>query len=254
MGQGRGPGRAPIGRGPVQTTRPLNVFPSATPSGFGNVVFPGTGGPPGQQIYGGGRNVYGVGPGTGVSPIPFANGGSNRFGYGIGNNYGVGNYRGSRGYGYGGGFGIGGSYGFGGGTIVVPYAVPYAGYPQEYYEQPPQTGPAVVINQDYVSEKAVPQLRSYDSLPETPAPAPDSRVTIYRAPSASDDVKPLAESQYDIVMKDGARYKALGFGVEGDSLVFVTDRKRLTRVSLDQVDVPASEQANKERGIDFQLK
>ena len=163
-------------------------------------------------------------------------------------------------------------------TVVVPYAVPvYYGDPYGYgYGQPQQQSPnvtvvvpqqptpTVVINQNYASDTAKPELKEYGSaeLPETSvrvfeAPKPEreegqpiSKAQVAPATRAVADAKPTI---YLIALKDSTVRSALGFWVEKGTLHYVTPQGTINRVTLDMVDKAVSEQLNAERQLEFKL-
>lgn len=199
--------------------------------GFGNVVFPGTGGPSRFSI----------------TDPSFAS----RVG-GI-----VSGYRPYTGAPAGRSFGRGG---------YVPVAYPvyiggYGGYP-DHPEQPPanitivnnppqQTAPQIVINQNFGAEYAKPGtqgstggeqgIRYY----QAPVPEPPARVA-----SPEEDSKPTV---YLIAFKDSTVRAALGYWIEGDTLHYVTTKGRPNKASLDLVDEDLSLQLNRERSVEFEL-
>jgi hypothetical protein len=189
-------------------------------SGFGNVVFPGTGHPPGINNH--------PGAGLGVRPAPGAFVGGARL-------------RGGRSivyipYGY--GYGVGG--------------YPYLGYPEDpsmgMYPQPSdQMPPQVVINQNFASETARPVVREYvtDSAGGIRAYDPSSASA---APAPADE-----PPTYLIAFKDHTIYAALAYWVEGDTLHYVTNQNTHNQVSLDLIDRELSTRFNRERNVDFHL-
>ena len=58
---------------------------------------------------------------------------------------------------------------------------------------------------------------------------------------------------YLIAFKDHVIRAAMGYGVEGTTLFFTTPQGTREQVPLDAIDVPFSEQLNRERGVEFRL-
>jgi hypothetical protein len=231
-----------------------NRFGSTT--GFGSVLYPGTGGPPQMRL-----------PGM-ITDTSFAG----RLGATV---RGYPPYTGVRGgYGRGGGM-RGGAFG---GPVIVPVPVPMmmGGYgygydvpPPGYYQQPmpvqmqqPQQPPVVIINQGYRAEQMNPVVRRYDEseLPETtrrydapvnPMPDPnEAREAARPARRAVADDKPTI---YLIAFKDQTILPALAYWVEGDVLNYITTQGTPNRASLTLIDREFSRQLNRERQIEFSL-
>lgn len=208
-------------------------------SGFGSVLFPGTGAPP---------------P---IIPTAFPTTFVERFGSTtLGGGY-TGRRR--RGF-YGGG-------GYGGYPIVWPVVVGgdygYGAYDGGYAQQPPnitivmppqQTVPAVTINQ-YAPDQARPELREYapqGGQASTQQPG-DSSVRIYSAessprPAAADD-----QILFFVALKDSSVYTAVAYWVEDGMLHYVTPQGRHNQVSLDLVDRDVSSRLNAGRKVEFHL-
>src|SRR5262245_43857814 len=194
-----------------------NTFGSIT--GFGNVVFPGTGHAP---VLNGNPGFF---KGNGVR-IPSPGAGGRRLN--------------------------------GGAPLVyVPYAVgvpmyypepapppaPVGMYPQQ------QVAPQVVINQNFVPETARPIVREYlpDSNGGIRVYEPSQRAQAESAPAAPDN------PTYLIAFKDHTIYMALAYWVEDGTLHYVTNQNTHNQVSLDLVDRELSDRLNRERGVDFRL-
>jgi hypothetical protein len=205
-------------------------------TGFGNVLYPGTGHAP--VIPAGGLNgPYGprFGQGNFGPGRPFHSG-SNR-------------------------------------TVVVPFPVYYGplyggGYdqappPQQYQEAPPiintNTAPSVVINQTFIPERAMPVMREYPNQPEAP-PEQQQGMRMYegprtgagaaaRRPAPRDDQPTL----YLIAFKDHSIVQALGYWVEDGNLHYVSAGHTLNQISLDLIDRETSQQLNDERNVEFKL-
>jgi hypothetical protein len=224
-----------------------NTFGSIT--GFGNVVFPGTGHAPivnhplplttlggGNRLGGGGRVGGNVGRGGGgrfrggnnVIYVPYAIGG----GYYGGNGYADNGY-GDNGY---------GDPGFGG--LQQGY------YPQQQGYAQPQGPPMVVINQNFIPETAHPVVREYST-------DPNGGIRVYPPPSSApvQSAGPATEiPTYLIAFKDHTIYAAVAYWVEGNTLHYVTNQNTHNQVSFDLVDRELSDRLNRERNVDFRLQ
>ncbi len=191
-----------------------NTFGSIT--GFGNVVFPGTGHAPvvnhplPSTTHGGARSV--------TPP------GGRRF--------------------------------YGGSSVVyVPYAVGVPMYAEPggpapmYYPQPQQAAPPVVINQYFVPETARPVVREYatDAGGGIRVYGPDASAAVETAPGLN------GHTTYLIAFKDHTIYAAVAYWLEDNTLHYVTNQNTHNQVSLDLVDRELSGRLNRERNVDFRL-
>jgi len=227
---------------PQQAARPQSV---ATP-GFGSAVFPG-----GSNSFG--RVVF---PGAGQLPVgtitdpTFAS----RLGATVG------------------GFG-----GFNDGRrgrhfrepLLVPYAYPvylggyadnngYAGYGNGYggYGQdqpnitiinPPQQTPQVIINQNFIPERATPVIHEYTE--------DSSGIHVYEAPSRNpvENAPDETTDYYLIAFKDHSIYSAFAYWVEGDTLHYVTPQRVHNQASVALVDRELTQKLNRERNLQVKL-
>jgi hypothetical protein len=215
--------------------------PNPNPTGWGSVLYPGTGGPPARGVNGGfGSVLY---PGTGGPP---------------GARPPLGSPMGSR---------PPGTRSFvppvvqhpnHGGTVIVPYPVYYGGYygydpsagyvqsapgysaDPDNYAAPSQT-PVVIINQNYRPDTANPVIRDYSNaqLPE-PGPA----YALHSDPQAT---------IYLIALTDHNILPAIAYWVDGDTLNYITQEGTQNRLSLALVDREFSKKLNDERGVEFRL-
>lgn len=192
-------------------------------TGFGNVVYPGTGHAP---------NLPGVGV---ISDPSFAS----RLGATVS---GYPPYRGGGGRN-------------GRGVVYVPYGYPVYGY-QGGYEQPPQNvtvvyppapSPQVVINQNFVPENIRPVVREY-------ATSADG-IRVYETERRPPAETPESEENksFLIAFKDHTIYSAIAYWVDGDTLHYVAAHNTHNQVSLDLVDRELSERLNRERSVSFRL-
>lgn len=188
-------------------------------SGFGNVVFPGTGHAPivnhplpSTTIGGAARR------GTTVSP------------------------------------GAGRRFNGGSAVVYVPYGVGvpmYAepsGPPAPMYYPQQQAAPPVVINQYFVPEAAPrPMIREYTS-------DANGGIRVYEPSTPVETAGPTNENPtYLIAFNDHTIYAALAYWVEGNTLHYVTNQNTHNQVSLDLVDRELSSRLNRERSVDFRL-
>jgi hypothetical protein len=236
-GPGRGGARGPEGHGgghgPGIRSGPAVPRTFTPPSGYGNVVFPGTGGPPGMNVF---------------SPIDPS------FGTRLGNTVsGAGVYGGGYGYGYGRGYGYSGYGGrrrpYGNNTVIVPYPVyvPY-GYAEPAPEEPPPPPPPQII---YV----VPGEPDRGQTTTVPPPAGPGVVT-YIVPSRPPGGEARSDDRklYLIAFKNYSIYSATDYWLEGDALHYLTPYGSHNQASLDQVDLEFTERLNRERGLEFRLR
>jgi len=203
--------------------------PNPNPTGFGSVLYPGTGGPPPPRVANGGFGSV-LYPGTGgppgrgivprrvIAPPPVSHPQHGR-------------------------------------TVVVPYPVFYGGYyydPSAAAEQPapafedpsaysaPSQPPVVIINQGFR------------------APAPQ-----YMTPDASNmpqqGDEPVYQQQdapptiYLIALADHNILAAIAYWVEGDTLAYITTEGNQNRISLALVDREFSKKLNDDRRVEFKL-
>ncbi len=230
---------------------PLPYRNYVSPSGFGNILFPGTAGPPPPP-------TYPVNP-----PVTFVQsfgnnmlGGGGRGGWGSG-----GGGWGSRGGGggivaypviLGGGYGGVGYYG-GGGCYG---GVDYNGNPcpsQQNQQQAPnitivmppqQSTPPVTINQ-YAPEGG--------EAPSSGAAAPSGgSVQTYQAPS-EERPEPDGQVMFFIALKDSSVYTAVAYWVEDGTLHYITPQGKHNQVSIALVDRQTSAKLNAGGKVEFHL-
>lgn len=215
-----------------------NVYGSS--SGFGNVVFPGTGHAPGTY-----------------SPFSIVQPG---FAAGLQNSV--------SGFGFGHGFR---RFGQRSNTIVVPYGVPIYGgygygaggyygepYPAPYQEQPDA---GVPYGQGYGEPQPPQVIYVVPSEPDrsTSTAAPQGPV-IYTVPPHDNDgyveVTPATPAKpiYLIALKNASIYSATDYWVQDGTLHYLTTSGAHNQISLDQVDLDFTSRLNRERGVDFRLQ
>lgn len=240
-----------------------------SPSGFGNVNYPGTGHPPANATGFGNVNFPALGHAPAPPRLPGAitdPGFANRLGAAV-RGYPVytGVARGVPHPSHGrssiiavpvvvGGYGYG--YGYG------PYDAAAAGYypdPGAVQQAPPP--PVIIINESYRPETANPVVREYDDLPHAtirkydgpvrpmPDPSELENQNARRTRTPADD-KPTI---YLIAFKDHTILPALAYWVEGDTLMYISEQGTPNRASLSLIDRDFSKQLNRERQVDFSL-
>ena len=232
---------------------PARVMRGPIDHGFGNVVFPGTGNPariPSQLI-------------------------QNSFPYRLGATVGGrgGNFIGGP---------VGGRLHHGRPAGIVPYAVPVfvGGYGYGYgygygsgYEQQqpvnisivntPTDQPSVIINQNYVPDRVNPVMREVPDgagsdlqIRQAPIPSNPEGVRSSRPLSFGNAVGVQDEKAtiYLIAFKDGTVFSSYAYWLDGETIHYITTRYDHKQASVDTVDAPLSEQLNRERDVEFQLK
>ena len=203
-------------------------------SGYGNVVFPGTGGPP---------------------PMidPFAASFASRLGATIS---GYPPYRGFPSRGRRGGAVVPYMFPVYIGGLDNPY--PYQQTPNVTVVAPPQyvTQPAapIIINQYFGSETARPVVTEYGPDGREIPPSDSSGTRTYQAPSNA----PAEPSQSDsvvffVALKDSSVYTAVAYWVEGETLHYITPHGKHNQVSLALVDRELSARLNEGHKVDFHL-
>lgn len=203
-------------------------------SGYGNVVFPGTGGPPpmvdpfaASFAYRLGARVSGYPPYTGFPS------------------------RGRRG-----GAGVPYMFPVYIGGLDDPY--PYQQTPNVTVVAPPQyaTQPAapIIINQYFGSETAKPSVTEYGPDGREIPPPDSSGPRTYQAPS-NEPAEPSASDSvvFFIALKDSSVYTAVAYWVDGDVLHYITPQGKHNQTSLALVDRNLSARLNAGQKVDFHL-
>lgn len=221
--------------------------------GFGNVLYPGTGHAPNSVV-----NSFPARLGATVAGQPYGYGGypinAPRVGHPGGHGrsvivpYPV----------FVGGYG-GGYYG---GYAPDQYAVPPPAYDPTQYVNP-NVAPSVVINQNFVPDRAYPVVREYGNDPQqqessglklyqTPPTHPytDQAPQQPQRPAASNDQQPTI---YLLAFKDHNIVPALGYWIEGNTLHYVSVEHSMNQASLDLIDRDLSQRLNDERSVEFKL-
>jgi len=218
------------GFGRVINPSGLPVAPGTT--GFGRMIYPGTGGPPVAVRPGSNPQTRSVTRGGVPVPSPVHHRTHN-------------------------------------GAVVIPYPVYEAGTyypydapaaPQQGYEYEPgydpnngwQSPPVVIINQNFRPDVINPQVTDYSNtqLPQYIPPPQQQGPAQQPAVSGADTNFALI---FLIAMKDHTIYPAVAYWVDGDTLNYVTTQGARNRISLELVDRDFSKQINKERNVEFGL-
>jgi hypothetical protein len=185
-------------------------------SGFGNVVFPGTGRPPVGSI---------------TNPNFSAQLGANVGGWM--------NYR-----------GVAPGRTQGRRAVYVPYVLPmYGGYVNPYPEQPN----VIVIQQPPAPQVQPQQPQVVINNYADPNARPYEPVTTYQAPARAPVQTQADPAYYLIALKDNSIYSAVAYWLENDTLHYVTSGNVRNQVSLDLVDKPLTEDLNKTRQVPVRL-
>ena len=224
--------------------------------GFGNVVYPGTGHAPNSAN-------FPTRLGAAVAGRPYGSG----FGYGYPSAPPRYNHPGH------------------GRSVVVPYPVfigggYYGGYAPDAYAAPPPPddqsqyvnpngAPSVVINQNFIPDRANPVVREYPT--DVPPPPEQSTMRLYQnqshpyadqgaqqptgtAPApARTTVNDEQPTIYLLAFKDHNIVPALGYWMEGNTLHYVSVEHSMNQASLDLIDRDLSQRLNDERGVEFKL-
>jgi hypothetical protein len=232
-----------------------------SPSGFGNVNYPGTGHPPANGSGFGNVNYPGVGrapqfrlPGAITDPT-FANRLSSTV----------------RGYPPYTGVARGVAHPSHGRQVIVPVPIIMGGYypydsgagaayqdPGAAQMQQAAPPPVVIVNQayrpaaDYPDDMPSATIRRYDS-PVHPMPDPNDSNAQDRPQRRTRSVDDDKATIYLIAFKDHTILPSLAYWVEGDTLNYITEQGTPNRASLSLIDRDFSKQLNRERQVEFNL-
>jgi hypothetical protein len=167
-------------------------------------------------------------------------------------------------------------------TVAIPYAVPVfvgGGYDYGYGYAPEQPAanvtvvipqqptPSVIINHNYTPDTARPVLKDYSNsdLPESAGRSPEVQIYTAPTPGAAQEAKPAPSKPraatpddkptiYLIALKDGTVRTAIGYWSEEGVLHYVTPQGTINRFSMEFLDTATTEQLNRERGLEWELK
>jgi hypothetical protein len=225
--------------------------PIGSNTGFGRVIYPGTGQPPASGATGFGRVLF---PGTGGPPGSPLSITDTSFANRLGTTVSGQRFNGERRFRRFGQPAFGAIYAYpvyGGGYPDEGYA-PYGYAPQDQpnitiVNPPPQT-PQVIINQNFIPEHATPVMHDYTE---------DSSggIHVYQAPSREAAEAPAedATDYYLIAFKDHSIYSAFAYWVEGETLHYVTAQRVHNQASLNLVDRELTEKLNRDRNMQVKL-
>ena len=214
----------------VRTSQGLNTYGSL--GGFGNILYPGLGHPPPPgSPFSITDTTFASRLGATVSGVGVNGGAFRRFGQPVlAVPYAYPVY-------------VGGGYGYGD---------PNYGYAQQQPNvtiiNPPQQVPQVVINQNFIPERATPVMREYSQ---------DSSggIQSYEAPGRQPvETSPEDNTGYYLLaFKDHSIYSAFAYWVEGDTLHYVTPQRAHNQVSLNLVDRDLTDKLNRDRNLQVKL-
>jgi len=136
--------------------------------------------------------------------------------------------------------------------VYVPYAVPYPVYAEA------ETGDDDSVDVDYTYSRGVPRV--YDRGPwyrDAPAPrhAPRDPAPEAAAPEvAVESPEPVVAPQPTTVLifKDGHKSEVQNYAIVSGTLFDFTDG-RSHKIPLADLDLPATQKANDDHGVDFQI-
>jgi len=227
--QHRGGGGSFAQRNFVRPAVPSNNFGS----GFGRVVYPGTGRPP---VGSGVTFPFATQPTTFVERLGATVSGRGYTGVGYG-------YGGYGHYGRRGGAGYGAAF-----PIAYPVPVYVGG---EYYSDPAY----------YPQEQQQPAPNITIIMPPQPAQAPVAQdqpssggvIHNYQVPSAERPEPADDQVVFFVALKDSSVYTALAYWVEDSTLHYINSQGKHNQVSLDLVDRSTSAKLNEGRKVEFRL-
>ena len=211
-----------------------------SPTGFGNVLFPGTGSPPPA--------------GAAFTTFPFST--PTTFVERLGSSISGSGYT-----------GVGPGYGHrrrGGGGGVVAYPVYiggggfYGDYADQYANAPQQQLPANITIVMPPQQQGAPMVLQYppdqaQGPAAEAAPSANSNIQVYQAPTAPRPEPSDDQVLFFIALKDSSVYTAVAYWVEDGTLHYITPQGRHNQVSLDLVDRPTSTKLNEGRKVEFRL-
>ena len=117
--------------------------------------------------------------------------------------------------------------------------------PPDYGEAPPDDGYAAPGGEE------APPYPNYAAAPYAPqdsSPAQNAPRPAYAAPSAAESAEPLT-----VIFKDGRKSQQIRNYMLTATVLTDLDRQHYQQIPLDQIDVAATEQANRVHGIDFHV-
>jgi len=160
-----------------------------------------------------------------------------------------------------------GSYGYAPGYV---YAYPYVADPGfydwgatdyseneqgQYADVPPDQGPGYGPEAPYPGNGEAPYLQQQENAQPGPVTAPvgPQRQEYHFATASPTAPSPIASKPLTVIFKGGrAPEKMQNYMVNSSSLTNL-DSEHFEKIPLDQIDVAATQQANRSSGIDFQV-
>jgi hypothetical protein len=114
--------------------------------------------------------------------------------------------------------------------VYVPAVVPYA--PDDNADDPAET----------------------DANSQSPAPLPPGKRPVHRltAPDANPENSVIVQPSTTLVFKDGHHSDVINYAIVGDTL-FEFAEGRTKKIQLAELDLPATQKANDDRGVDFRI-
>jgi hypothetical protein len=227
----------------AQVTLPSHY---GSPTGFGNIMYPGVGHAPTTIPRGGGAFIGPRMYGNAAVPPPVRHPGHSRqviVPYPV--------YVGGYGYGLGYGYDVG---------AQAPAAYGPEDASMMAAPQQPAAPPVVIINQAYKPETVTPMMHDYSDpqaqsgtqnyiAPVHPFPDPNEARQGQPVVRVQDDKPTL----YLLAFRDHTILPALAYWVEGDTLNYVTEGGVPNRASLTLIDKEFSKELNKQRSVEFNL-
>jgi hypothetical protein len=146
-----------------------------------------------------------------------------------------------------------GSLGHGGRRVTyVPYVYPlYGGYVNPY---PQEMSPVVIVQQPPAAQVQQPQPQIVINNYADPNVRASDGITTYQAPARRPVESTADPAYYLIAFKDNTIYSAVAYWVEGDTLHYVTSGNVRNQVSLGLIDTDLTERLNKDRNVQVKLK
>ncbi len=129
--------------------------------------------------------------------------------------------------------------------VFIPYAVPYA---------PEADDDSLDVDDAHAAGPRNPDLPVKHAGDHDPAPQADASAKISPVESAPDEVEKSVAAQPStvLVFKDGHKSDVVNYAIVGDTLFDFGDG-RTRKILLADLDLPATQKANDDRGVDFQI-
>jgi hypothetical protein len=141
-----------------------------------------------------------------------------------------------------GGYGYG--YGYGSGYVDGPSDAP----------PPVQPAPTVIINQNFVPDRANPVVQDVPETPDSGAFQAPGPPPVEPPPSDADAASASGQPTiYLIAFRDHSIVPALAYWTEGSMLKYVNMDHGLNQATLDLVDRDMSRLLNQQRNVEFRL-